>query len=197
MGQAVSIDGSIGCGKTSVLNELKAHGYAIDLEPVDAWGPLLVELYAGRLSAFEFQTRAFADRCGASLSIDPKGVTFVERSPLFQERVFVEANAPNMTQEELQTLKKMYAERTAWKPALYVYLRATPTVCAERIAKRARPGEDGISESYLTSLHALHERAYEEAVANGLPIVVFNVNELTVKEIAHNIHILCSNRLCA
>lgn len=191
----VSIDGNIGCGKTSVLNVLRAFGHAIDLEPVDAWGPLLVDLYAGRLSAYDFQKRAFADRCGAAppLGAHVGAVTFVERSPLFQSRVFVEANAPDMTAAEVSSLRETYATKVAWTPDLYVYLRATTAVCARRIAARARAGEDRIADSYLERLHALHETTYADAAAAGTPIIVLDVDALTVDEVARNLHILCAN----
>jgi deoxyadenosine/deoxycytidine kinase len=42
-------------------------------------------------------------------------------------------------------------------PDGFVYLRSQPTVCAERLARRARSEEGGVSLEYLESLHALHE----------------------------------------
>lgn len=42
----ITIDGNIGCGKTSVLNYLhKINKTSIDLEPVDNWLPYLKNMY--------------------------------------------------------------------------------------------------------------------------------------------------------
>ncbi|NWY59221.1 DGUOK protein, partial [Chionis minor] len=40
----------------------------------------------------------------------------------------------------------------------FLYLRATPQTCLERLRRRARSEEEGIQLGYLQQLHAQHER---------------------------------------
>jgi len=52
----ITIDGNIGCGKTSLLNYLhKYHKMVIDLEPVDNWIPYLNKMYNEKKMYFHFR----------------------------------------------------------------------------------------------------------------------------------------------
>ena len=54
----ITIDGNIGCGKTSVLNYLhKFYKYPVDLEPVEEWQPYLDKMYQNKENTFNFQIR--------------------------------------------------------------------------------------------------------------------------------------------
>lgn len=156
----VSIDGNIGSGKTSLLAALRERGMRVDPEPVEEWGPLLEKLYSNQLKPYDFQLRVYHDRC-----VPPPVSGVIERSPHFQFDVFVSANATRMTAEELGNLRKLYS--SSWTPDVFIYLRATPDLCAKRIAQRGRAGEDGISAEYLEKLHSLHEVAFKRVGVNG------------------------------
>jgi deoxyadenosine/deoxycytidine kinase len=53
-------------------------------------------------------------------------------------------------------------DRVCPEPTLYVYLRATPGLCKERIQMRSRNIESGISIEYLKALHVKYEKLFED-----------------------------------
>lgn len=190
-----TIDGNIGCGKSTVLNYLHTHyRMPIDPEPVQKWQPFLEEMYKHNTGAFEFQVRVWLDRCW--IQQRPNMATMLmERSPYFQANVFVAANLENgkLTIKEYNMLQEMYAKSMSlWVPAGYIYLRSNPLRCVERIAKRARPCEQTIHPNYIARLHVLHENAYMQAILMGIPVICIDVEGKSIPEIAAEIW----NALC-
>lgn len=185
-GFVFTIDGLIGSGKSTILEYLhKNHGIPIDVEPVEKWVPYLKRMYEENTGTFEFQTRVWLDRCW----IQPKKHVniIIERSPLFQKYVFVEASAVNntLTESERGILDEMYDKSmNMWNPRGYIYLRSDPDKCAERIKTRGRKCENGISIDYLQQLHELHEKAYMMASANRLPIICIDIEGKSVEKVA-------------
>ena len=183
----VTIDGNIGAGKTTVLECLSnVHGAPVVVEPIDLWQPFLQRLYAGEPgAAFAMQVRVWFDRAGGGLHIPPSSSNhapvFVERSPLMQVRAFVEAQRGNLAPHEVGLLQEMYAQH--WVPSVHVYLRSSPEACAQRVARRARPGEALIDAGYLAALHALHESAFRDLHS----VAVVDVDGKTPLQIAAEI----------
>lgn len=193
--KVVTIDGNIGAGKTTVLEYLKsAYGFGIDIEPVDKWQPWLNRMYTSGKDVFEFQIRVWLDRCWPALN-NTSSITCMERSPLFQERVFIPANVSNGilsdTQADLVTemYKKIY---DIWEPDVYVYLRSDPAKCAERIMRRGRESEDSIRLHYLHQLHDLHESTVAHAKVLNKRIVVVDMEGKTTREIGDEIMTACT-----
>ncbi|KAL7056564.1 hypothetical protein AAHC03_020645 [Spirometra sp. Aus1] len=62
---------------------------------------------------------------------------------------------------------------------LIVYLRCSPEVCAERIRKRDRRGEQAISMEYLRQLHNFHEKWLLGGINDNCPapVLVFDCDE--------------------
>ena len=55
-----TIDGNIGCGKTTILNYLHKHkNIQIDLEPVDKWKPFLDNVYINKTGYFNLQIKVW------------------------------------------------------------------------------------------------------------------------------------------
>ena len=182
-----TIDGSIGAGKSSVLEYLnKTYNVPVIVEPINKWQPYLDDLYGNmESSAFNFQTRVWLDRCW----IDPltTNTVVMERSPLFQENVFVKINCMNgrITTKQSDMLKEMYDKTDKlWSPSGYIYLQSSPENCLERIAVRARNAEEAIPLEYMKQLHELHENAYHDAANNGKNIICINVDGKTIAEVA-------------
>jgi len=182
-----TIDGSIGCGKSSVIDYLHTHYHIpVHPEPVDKWLPYLNDIYKNNKGAFEFQVRVWMDRCWMQQRPNMSSIV-IERSPYFQSNVFVPANLQSgrLTVREYHMLQEMYAQSSAiWSPNGYIYLRSDPVKCLERIKQRSRPSEEGISISYLYRLHILHEHAYFSAITMGIPVICIDVEGKNVSQIA-------------
>ena len=93
------------------------------------------------------------------------GVLLVDRSVLSDRNVFVESmrGSGTMRDEEVAIYEAWYEGMlmaTAGRvvPDCFVYVRASPWTCMERLKARRRSEEAGIPASLLKSLHAVHER---------------------------------------
>lgn len=115
----------------------------------------------------------------------------MERSPYFQNMVFVKANTANgaLSETENGILVDMYAKAMAmWQPIVYIYLRSNPKACLKRIQTRSRECESKIKMDYLESLHSYHEAAYVEAIRTGMRVFVIDVEGHTADSIAFEIN---------
>jgi deoxyadenosine/deoxycytidine kinase len=61
-----------------------------------------------------------------------------------------------MTDEEFHLISDITVN-VGYKPDVFIYLRATPELCMERIKKRGRECENEITLEYITQLHLLYE----------------------------------------
>ena len=145
----VSIEGLIGVGKTTVLQELVKRRYSVAFENVDEWS-LLPKMYSTRdpkISAlFEIQIL-----CSLAAR---EPVDFTERSISSALGVFM----PQLIhdQDHVALIRQVVALASNEQPDVFVYLEADPQLCLRRIGNRQRKGEEGISLQYLRDLHAAH-----------------------------------------
>lgn len=185
-----TIDGNIGCGKTSVLNYLhKYKNIQVDLEPVDKWKPFLDNIYLSKTGYFNFQIKVWLDRAWIQEK-DNKSIIFMERSPFFIRNTFNknDFNNNNINEDEFNVINEMYNKTdNIWKSNLYIYLRSTPNKCLERINHRGRLNELNIDINYITDIHNLHEETYQMALENKLDIIVIDVDNRSISEIADEI----------
>jgi deoxyadenosine/deoxycytidine kinase len=185
-----TIDGNIGCGKTSVLNYLhKYKNIQIDLEPIEKWKPFLDNIYLSKIGYFNFQIKVWLDRAWIQ-DKDNKSIILMERSPFFIRNTFNknDYNNNNINEDEYKVLNEMYDKTdTIWKSNLYIYLRSSPLKCLERINYRGRYNEMNITLDYIKNIHNLHEETYKNGLENNLNIVVIDVNNKTIHEIADEI----------
>ena len=185
-----TIDGNIGCGKTSVLNYLhKYKNIQIDLEPIEKWKPFLDNIYLSKTGYFNFQIKVWLDRAWIQ-DKDNKSIILMERSPFFIRNTFNknDYNNNNINDDEYKVLNEMYDKTdTIWKSNLYIYLRSSPVKCLERINYRGRYNEINITLDYLKNIHDLHEETYKYGLDNNLNIIVIDVNNKTIHEIAEEI----------
>jgi deoxyadenosine/deoxycytidine kinase len=185
-----TIDGNIGCGKTSVLNYLhKYKNIQIDLEPIEKWKPFLDNIYLSKTGYFNFQIKVWLDRAWIQEK-ENKSIILMERSPFFIRNTFNknDFNNNNINEDEYNVLNEMYNKTdTIWKSNLYIYLHSSPNKCLERINYRGRNNELNITLDYLTEIHNLHEETYKKALENNLNIIIINVNNKTIQEIAEEI----------
>lgn len=158
----ISIGGSIGSGKSTVLRELEKAGYDVFYEPVDEWKHIS-KFYSDRKRwSFTFQIEVL----NSFLKVKDKdavedAVVVCERSPWESYNIFSKnlVEQGDMTVDEFELFKKVY-DNMAWKPDIFIYLRSTPETCLERIKERSRSCETEIDIEYLRSLHTLYEGLY-------------------------------------
>jgi len=185
-----TIDGNIGCGKTSVLNYLhKYKNIQIDLEPVEKWKSFLDNIYLSKNGYFNFQIKVWLDRAWIQEK-DNKSIILMERSPFFIRNTFNKNDYinNNINEDEYNVINEMYNKTdNIWKSNLYIYLQSSPIRCLERIKYRARNNEMDLSLEYITDIHNLHEETYKLALKNKLNIILIDVNNKTIHEIAEEI----------
>lgn len=166
----VTIDGNIGCGKSTVLNTLKTN-YEVHVEPVSDWEPFLTNMYEYNTDAFEFQVKVWSDRCFTPYYPKDK-ITCVERSPHYQWHVFSVANYMNgkLNDRQMKVLSDLY-KKPCYRPDLSIYLRSDPTKCMERIHYRHRTCENKLSYDYIYHLHELHEVTFASLIHSNKIVI--------------------------
>jgi deoxyadenosine/deoxycytidine kinase len=192
-----TIDGNIGCGKTSVLNYLhKYKNIQIDLEPVEKWKTFLDNIYLSKTGYFNFQIKVWLDRAWIQEK-DSKSIILMERSPFFIRNTFNknDYNNNNINEDEFNVINEMYNKTdNIWKSNLYIYLRSSPKKCLERIQYRGRNNEMDISLDYIINIHNLHEETYKIALNKKLDIIVIDVDNKSINEIADEIFSLINDK---
>ena len=185
----ITLDGNIGCYKTSILNYFhKNYKTPVDLEPVDNWSEYLKNMYNTENSTYNFQIRVWLDRCW----IQEKSNTIIlmERSPYFIKNVFVEKayEDESISEEEYKNILTLHKTTDKlWEAAGYVYLRSNPEICFNRIKKRGREAEKNIKIEYIKRIHELHEKNKEEALKNNKKIICIDVENKSVADICSEI----------
>lgn len=185
----ITIDGNIGSGKSSVLNYLhKTYKIPIDLEPVENWNNFLVKLYEHKEDVFKFQVRIWLDRCWVQEKSDT--IVLMERSPYFIKKTFIQTayNLDMITEHEYNILLDLYKKTDSlWTSNTYIYLRSNPENCFKRLRKRNRQSEKNITEEYIKALHISHEECYQIALENKMNIIVIDVDDKSIPDIADEI----------
>lgn len=189
----ITIDGNIGCCKTSILNYFhKNYRLAIDLEPVDSWTEYLANLYNTTNSSYDFQIKVWVDRCWIQEKTNMS--VLMERSPYFIKNVFVKKAFydKSINETEYDNIIKLHKTTDdLWKPNGYIYLRSDPEKCLQRINKRGRFAEKNIQLDYIQSIHDLHEKNYKAALEAKMNIIVIDVENKSIGDICGEI--LASN----
>jgi thymidine kinase len=166
----VSIEGNIGSGKSSVVEQLAQlnpeHGYVP--EQVNLWSTefgnrLLERFYQNPLRySFEIQNKVCQAFYDAHLIFPNRGelIRVMERSVragLHFSRVLRQRGY--LTYDQFRIIDRWIEIITASVPMpnFTIYLRTSPATCMDRIQSRARPGEDKITMDYLVDLHDEHD----------------------------------------
>jgi deoxyadenosine/deoxycytidine kinase len=173
--RVIIVDGIIGAGKTSLIEEcllpgFTKKGYCVTLvrEPVELWkanGSLKQFYEDPSRRAYQFQTRVFHDRVKESQKQYKKcykrtNIFLLERS-IFTDMLFMEMLYESKTIDESEyrdykDLWGMWAELLPFSPNLFIYLRPDVEIAMERLHKRNREGET-VSLKYQKELQAKHD----------------------------------------
>ncbi len=160
----VLIAGNIGAGKTSLAERLGVRlGWKIAYESV-ADNPYLPDFYADmRTWSFHLQVFFLGHRAEQHrrMAVHPSSVV-IDRSIYEDAHIFARAlhEAGNMAERDYLAYRRLYDFVVAAlpRPDLLIYVQAGVPTLLERIHRRGREMEKGISPDYLELL----ERFYEE-----------------------------------
>jgi deoxyadenosine/deoxycytidine kinase len=184
----ITIDGNIGCGKSTILNYLhKTHKIAIDLEPVEKWKVFLKNMYENKKNIFDFQLRVWLDRSWIQEK-EEKILILMERSPFFVKNTFILSAYQNnyINKNEYDILIELYNKTdNIWNSNKYIYLQSDPEKCLERIKQRGRECEATITTEFVNNIHKLHEDNYNLAIKENKDIIVINIEDKEISEIAN------------
>jgi deoxyadenosine/deoxycytidine kinase len=163
----VVIAGNIGVGKSTLVGMMcERLGWEAYFEPV-AENPYLEDFYRD-MSRWAFHSQVFflthRVRSHRALVDDPHSVvqdrSLYEDAEVFARNLYLQGR---MNERDWQTYNELYRTFTTvlTPPDLVVYLRASVTTLRERIARRGRGFEAGITDEYLGELNALYEQWVE------------------------------------
>lgn len=164
----VVVAGNIGAGKTS-LTRLMAErlGWDAFFESVDD-NPYLADFY-GDMKAWSFHLQVFflghRAKTHRYLRNQHPNSSVLDRSIYEDAEIFVRAlfALGNLNDRDLGAYRGVYEEviRSLPSPNLMIYLRATVPTLMDRIRRRARGIETGITADYLSLLNTYYEQWLE------------------------------------
>jgi deoxyguanosine kinase len=175
----VAIEGVIGAGKTSLARKL-AHDFdaRLNLEVVEDH-PFLSRFYADP-QRYAFQTQIFflLSRFRQQLEFFQQDLfqkTVISDYMFAKDRIFANIN---LDDDELLLYDKVASELEVRVPVpdLVVFLQASTEVLMERISRRGREYEQGMSREYIEELIEAYNHFffhYEES-----PLLIVNTNEM-------------------
>ena len=171
--KALILEGNIGAGKSTMLRIIgEKLGIDVVYEPTDRWqevgkGGNLLDLFYKDIKrwSYTFQSFAFVTRVQAQIEELKKSkndVLIFERSVYCDRYCFAKNcyESGFMTALEWQIYKEWFAwlvEGYTRKPDGFIYLKTDPNICFQRLQKRSRSEEVGVTLDYLQSLHKRHE----------------------------------------
>ena len=192
-----SIEGNIGAGKTTILEQIESLGnprISVVREPVDAWTSIrdsngeniLEKFYKDPKSySFPFQVLAFNTRLNtlktAIVEYSHCDVILCERSLHADGYIFAKMLYDDGFIDEIsyRIYEKMYSNGIHEFPLSgVIYLDVEPDICAERILKRGRMGEENIKMDYLQRCHEYHQ-TWLNTTELDYPVIKYtNITEL-------------------
>jgi deoxyadenosine/deoxycytidine kinase len=159
----VSLEGLISCGKSTLIDKVisKLDNVQIIPEPVDEWeaSGILKKSYTDPLYTFPAQCEFFTSRIRTIRSkYDPTKINISERSP-FSDVFFwnIQSVDPLLHLTYLNMWTEWQNLLPVRNPNLFIYLVTSTETCMRRIKERGRDSEQGITVSYMESLHDQHE----------------------------------------
>lgn len=159
----VVVAGNIGVGKTSLTERIGARmGWDTGFESVSD-NPYLPDFYADMKSwSFHLQVYFLGHRADQYLKIagSPRSA-ILDRSIFEDAYIFARAlhHLGNLSERDYMTYRRIFDVVISTLPAphLMIYLKAPVDVLLERIHRRARGIETGISSEYLSLLETFYD----------------------------------------
>ena len=159
----VTVAGNIGAGKSSLARLIADRlGWTAWYESVDD-NPYLPDFYADMKSwSFHLQVFFLGHRAQHHAILAQSDRSVIQDRSIYEDRyVFAPAlyRLGNMTARDFDAYTRLYDVIAAHlpRPALLIYLRASVETLMERIGRRGRAMERGITPEYLSLLGDLYE----------------------------------------
>ncbi|GAB1602913.1 thymidine kinase 2, mitochondrial-like, partial [Argonauta hians] len=184
----VSVEGNIGCGKTTLLNYLNQfEDIETVQEPIQQWIDVdghnsLEYLYQNPPRwSFTFNNHALLTRADLHTRPQSKTIRMLERSVFSTYHCFIRNNylSKELNGLEYAVLRKWFQwliHKHDFSLNQIVYLQADPQICFERLKKRSRREEDLVPKSLLEKLHKIHEEWLIKQTYGPLPAPVKVIN---------------------
>lgn len=188
MAKFATVEGNIGCGKSSVLQNLSDRFHVIP-EPVGKWQQvsvggltpvnLLDAFYKDSHKwGFHFQSMVF-NSMSLPFNVNGDRPLIAERSIFTARHVFTELMYEDGIISPLEfsildvMFKNLIEQRTL--PSVMIYLRTSPEVAHQRLLLRNRKEEETVGFTYLEKVHLKYE-AYVEQFRNTFDIHVIEAD---------------------
>jgi deoxyadenosine/deoxycytidine kinase len=163
-GYFLAIAGNIGVGKTELTLRLSEElNWAAYFEPV-IQNPYLDAFYDNMSRwSFHLQIYFLSERFKAQAAIGGSGAPFIQDRTIYEDaEIFARTlhEQGSMTEVDYKNYTALFHVLTSFlrKPDLVLYLKASPDVLMQRIAKRGRASEQSITIDYIGRLN----RAYDD-----------------------------------
>lgn len=159
------IDGNIGAGKTTILNELKNRGYCVYEEELSEWGELLNRFYSDQkrwMCTLQVAILHSMKQQYKKLIQTPEDFVFIERSPQ-SSMIFVKNGVKQgfIDDEEANVISNIYND-LYWKPDKVFYLNTDVNLCYDRMKLRGRECEKSVTKDYLQFIHDEYSQLYND-----------------------------------
>lgn len=189
------LEGNIGVGKSTFLRLLSQHCPEITViqEPKDNWASLehgqslLGNFYKDpRRWAYTLETLAMATRVKDHVHLQQSSDfnRIMERSVYsghycFAYNDFASGYLNPLEWEVYCQWVDFLIHKNCNPPKGFIYLRANPETCFDRVKKRNRQGEEGVSLDYIAQIHSWHDKFLVEksGIAQNLvdvPVLVLD-----------------------
>ena len=162
-GYFLAIAGNIGVGKTELTTRLSAElGWMAYYEPV-IQNPYLDAFYADMSRwSFHLQIYFLSERFKAQVQIGSSPLPFIQDRTISEDaEIFARTlhDQGSMTEVDYRNYTSLFHILVSFlrKPDLIIYLKASPDVLMERIARRGRASEKSISRDYIARLNQAYD----------------------------------------
>ena len=183
----IVIDANIGCGKTTLITQLKTklNKPIFWDEPVNDWlEEGWLEKYYSNIPRYaaSFQTRVLLSHLELKQKMDSREINICERCAYTTVYIFSQmlVNDGHMDKVEMAIHEKMLELQNYEKPDILVYLKTDAKTAYNRLCERNRNGESSVSLEYLQQIQEM----YDKNVHNLAKVVIEIDGNKTKEEVA-------------
>lgn len=185
----ISVHGTIGAGKTTIINKLAGANVITFCEPVDDWKNELLALYTAvtpeekEKAIIGIQDAVYynMERIYDAIKQDPNKIYFIERSCWDSYSIFIPLNKDlyldkNVYQAHIERAVELEEKFKLLVPKrIKVFIHTT---CNDAIRRTKNRGDGfDIDVYYQSRLHALHEEAFAKHINDNDVIYIDNSEE--------------------